>query len=60
MQIATVSVDSTPATALSDSASTQTLDMTCLIQQQPISHREVDVCCVYDDKCAYLTVHVYL
>lgn len=60
MQTATVSVNGTPATALLDSASTQTMVMPYLVQQQQIGDGEVDVWCAHGDKGPYPTVHVHL
>uniref|UniRef100_A0A3Q3GKU4 CCHC-type domain-containing protein n=1 Tax=Labrus bergylta TaxID=56723 RepID=A0A3Q3GKU4_9LABR len=60
MQIATVTVNGMPATALLDSASTQTLVMPYLVQQQQMGEGEVEVWCVHGDKRPYPTACVYL
>ena len=53
VQTATVFVNGTPATALLDTASTQTLVMPYLVQQQQIGDGEVDIWCVHGDKRPY-------
>ena len=60
VQTATVFVNGTPATALLDTASTQTLVMPYLVQQQQIGDGEVDIWCVHGDKRPYPTARVYL
>ncbi len=60
MQTATVSVNGIPATALLDSASTQTLVMPYLVQSQQLGGGVVDVWCVHGDKQPYPTAQIYL
>lgn len=52
--------EETPVNALLDSASTQTLVLPYLIQQQQFGDGEVDVWYVHGDKRPYPTAHVYL
>lgn len=60
MQTVNIVVNGTPATALLDTGSTQTLVMPYLVQSQQVGEGVVDVWCVHGDKKPYPTAHIHL